>query len=132
VSQSPAQLDAIRRAMEATMPDRCTVRRSTTTKDSGGSWTTAPTVIASDVPCEVYAGGRSPNERMLGGRMQSQSDYTISLSLYSTRWPGGSIDLYATDELLVTGGAAGTYGPVSTGGPTSEELSRQVPANLIS
>lgn len=125
-----AELQALRADLEEALPDRCTVKRQTRATDTTtGAWTEGTTDVAVDVPCRVDLGGRSPTERVQAGTLAAQADYAVMLSAHADRWPGGVVDVKATDVLVVTGSAAGTYLPVAAGGPTTEELTRVVPAN---
>jgi hypothetical protein len=132
-SLSSGTLNAARLTFEQTvMPDSCTVLRpSTTVVATSGDWTQGTATIATGVPCRVDAGGRSAIEALLAGRPQSQTYVTVMLSCNSARWPTGAVDVEPTDLLVVTGGGAGTYQPLSSGGPVSDEMVREVVCTKI-
>lgn len=125
---SPSTLAKVRLKFEQVMPDRCTVTRPTRTRDTDGGWTEADATIAAGVPCRVDGAGRLPMTPFVAGGVATVAPYTVMLSVHPSRWPGGAVDLKATDTLTVTGGGAGTYQVLAPGGPTSQEMVREVPA----
>jgi hypothetical protein len=128
---SAAAAQAAMRSVERALPDRCEVRRPTRTRATAGGWTEALSAVATGIPCRVDAGGLTPRERAEGGRLASDAAFSVSLSALPSRWPGGVIDVRATDTLVVTGDGAGTYQPTAPGGPVTDELLRTVPCNRV-
>ena len=127
-----AAANAAKRALEKALPDRCAITRVGPTADGSGGWTEGETAFATGIPCRVDLRELSPRERAVGGRPTAIAAYTISLSTVASRWPAGTVDVRATDRLVVTGEASGVYEPADPGGPVSDELLRAVPANRVS
>lgn len=123
----------IRAALEVALPDRCTIKRVTQTQNTTtGGWSESESTFASDIPCRVDRRELSPRERAIGEREAAVAAYTVSLSTVASRWPAGTVDVQATDRLVITGDGAGTYEVAGTGGPVSDEFLREVPCNRVS
>lgn len=123
----------IRAALEIALPDRCAITRVTRTQDATtGGWSESEATYASGIPCRVDKRDLSARERGVGDRFSAVAAYTVALSTVASRWPGGVIDVRASDRLVVTGDGAGTYEPADPGGPTTDEFLREVPVNKIS
>lgn len=129
---SEAEAAPIREALEIALPDRCTIKRVGPTADGSGGWTEGETDFATGIPCRVDQRELSPRERPIGDRVTAVAAYTISLSTVASRWPDDTVDVRATDRLVVTGDAAGTYEPADAGGPVTDEFLRAVPVNRVS
>lgn len=116
----------IRADLELLLPDRCTVRRGAAVSDGAGGWTGGDADAATNVPCRADRDQSVEREALIAGRSISQGGYVVMLSTVASRWPGGVIDIRASDSLIVTGDAAGTYQPLGSGGPTTDEFVREV------
>lgn len=123
---SDAAMAPIKRALEIALPDRCTIKRVTSADNGHGGWTESETDFVIDLPCRVDKDQRVERELIVAGRPGAESSFVISLSMVATRWPGGTVDVQATDKLTVTGEGAGTYEPIGDGGPVSDEFLREV------
>jgi hypothetical protein len=130
---SAAKANAYRAKIERkALPDVCSVVRKARTQDATtGAWSESESTYASGIPCRVDKSGLSPREYALSDRFSAVSLYTISLSTVASRWPGGSVSVQASDRLIVTGEGAGTYEPVDSGGPVTDELLRELRANRV-
>lgn len=128
----------IRAQFEILMPDRCTVRRVTQPL-TGGAWTDTETDYAVGVPCRVDKDQRYDREQSEAGRLTAESSYIVVLSTVAARWPGsvgesiapGTVDIRPNDTLVVTGDGAGTYQPIGSGGPVTDEYVRSVRCNKV-
>lgn len=130
---SEAEYGPMRAALEYALPDRCAIKRMTRTVDATtGGWTEAEETFASGIPCRVDTRELSAREREVGGALASVAAYFVVLSTVRSRWPSGSVDVRATDRLVVTGDASGEYEPTAPGGPTSDELVRSVGCTKVS
>lgn len=123
---------SVRAAFEVVLPDRCTVKRGTSSVDSTGDWSPSDTDIATAVPCRVDKDQNTDREALIAGRVIAEGYYTITLSAVAARWPGGTVDVRANDTLVVTGSGAGTYEPQGGGGPTTDEWVREIKATKVS
>jgi hypothetical protein len=122
---------AVRAAFEITLPDRCTVKRATSTTDSTGAWAPADTDVAAGVPCRVDKDQNADREALIAGRVIAEGYYTVTLSAVASRWPGGVVDVRANDQLVVTGSGAGTYQPTGSSGPTTDEWLRPIRCSKV-
>lgn len=130
---STAAANSAKRAIEVALPDRAAITRVTRTQDPvTGGYTESETTYASGIPCRVDKSGLTPREREIADRFGSVQTVNIMLSALPTRWPGGVIDVRASDTLVVTGDFSGTYEAAEDGGPTSDELARTLVAVKIS
>lgn len=130
---SAAAANAAKRAMETALPDRCAVTRVTRTVDpTTGGWSDTDVIYASSIPCRVDKSGLTPREQAIADRRASAQAVRVTLSVYPSRWPGGTPTTSASDRLVVTGDGAGTYEAGEDGGPVTDELSREIVAWRIS
>lgn len=121
------RFDPQRLKFERLMPDRCTVVRPTRTKDTAGGWTESDATIASGVPCRVDTRDRTANIPFVAGGVQTVAPYVVTMSVHPSRWPSGVVDITDKDTLIVTGQGAGSFQVLAPGGPTTGELTREVP-----
>lgn len=130
---STSAANSAKRAIEIALPDRCAIIRVTRTQDpTTGGYTESEATYASGIPCRVdLYGQRTPSERPVAGRESAVTTIIVMLSAHPSRWPGGVVDVRATDHLVITGEGAGTYEPIDAGGPVTDDLARSVPCNRI-
>lgn len=122
----PAAEAPIRAALEVALPDRAAITRVTPTGDGHGGWTDQSTTFATGIPCRVDKDARYDREMVLAGRSSGESSFVLLLSTVAARWPGGVVDVRASDQIVITGDGAGTYEPASAGGPVSDEFVREI------
>lgn len=127
----PAVEARVRKAVERALPDRCTIRR-VAQPVTGGAWTDTPSDFAIDIPCRVDKDQRYEREALLAGRLTTETSFVLLLSAVASRWPGGVVDVHATDVLVVTGDGAGTYEVLGEGGPVTDEYVREVRVKKVS
>lgn len=128
-----AAANAAKRAIEKALPDRCTVIRVTRTVDpSTGGWTDDDATYASGIPCRVDKSGLTPREQAIAARRASAQSVRLAISVHPSRWPGGVPNTSASDRFVVTGDGEGTYEAAEDGGPTTDELLREIVAWRVS
>lgn len=121
-----AEAEAPNRAeLELLLPDRCTVKRVGQPL-TAGAWADTESDYATGVPCRVDKDGATDRELVVAGRLGAEESYVIMLSTVASRWPGGVVSVQPNDRLVVTGDGAGSYQPIGSGGPVSDELVRSI------
>jgi hypothetical protein len=108
------------------LTDRCAVKRPNRVSDGEGGFILGETEVATGVPCRVAKDLTIERELIIAGRPSSQSSFVVTLSTVAAHWSGGTVDVQASDRLVVTGEGEGTYEPIGDGGPVTAEYLRAV------
>ncbi len=108
------ELGSIRREVNATLEDTCTIQRVTITRTADGAEVEAWTTLASAVPCRVAPSGYQTSEPVVGGQQVQQATYIVTLQ--------ADTDITARDRILWNGR---TFNVVSVV-PRTLELARRV------
>lgn len=115
--------NALKGTIEMALPDRASILRPTHTQDATtGGWSETDAVYASDIPCRIDKSGLTSRERAIAERLGSVQTFTLLLSALPSRWPGGVVDVRASDRITVTGEAAGTFELAESGSGVTDQL----------
>lgn len=87
------QLTSIRRTVEQSLPDRCTIRRATSASDSVGGWADTYADHQTGVPCRLATLQRVAGEQVAAGQLDATGDWQLTL-------PAGT-DVTTDDQVRV-------------------------------